>query len=82
MGGTAGSLNKGRLGKTCFRAAVGGAQQNGMGFGNKNLLGETKGRNWCYSHTERLYYWSSMGRAFIQSIKNCCHFVLNGELRE
>lgn len=54
MGGTAGSLNKGRSGKTCFGAAVGGAQQNGMGFGNKNLLGETKGRNWCYVHTERL----------------------------
>lgn len=27
---------------------VGGrAQQNGMGFGNKNLLGEKKGRSWC-----------------------------------
>lgn len=46
MEGTSGGLHKGR--KDLLPPVVGGrAQQNGMGFGNKNLLGEKKGRSWC-----------------------------------
>lgn len=43
-----------REGGKDLRAGVGGVQQNGMGFGNKNLLGEKKGKNWCYSYRQAL----------------------------